>query len=36
MPAESNKDEIDADISMSGENVAQAVEPLSTEFSEGE
>ncbi|XP_055826020.1 uncharacterized protein LOC129894378 isoform X1 [Solanum dulcamara] len=34
VPAESNKDEIDADISRSGENVAQEVEPLSTEFSE--
>ncbi|KAK6795121.1 hypothetical protein RDI58_008574 [Solanum bulbocastanum] len=34
VPAESNKDEVDADISMSGENVAQAVEPLCTEFSE--
>ncbi|KAH0690342.1 hypothetical protein KY290_018582 [Solanum tuberosum] len=32
--ADSNKDEVDADISMSGENVAQAVEPFCTEFSE--
>ncbi|KAJ8536496.1 hypothetical protein K7X08_034897 [Anisodus acutangulus] len=34
VPAESNKDEIDADIRMSGENVAQTAEPLSTELSE--
>lgn len=34
VPAEANKDEIDIDINMSGENVAQAVEPLSTEFSQ--
>ncbi|CAN4088081.1 unnamed protein product [Withania somnifera] len=33
-PMEFNKDKVDADISMSGENVAQAVEPLSTEFSQ--
>lgn len=32
--ADSNKEEVDADISMSGENVAQAVEPLSSEFAE--
>ncbi|KAK4350557.1 hypothetical protein RND71_029870 [Anisodus tanguticus] len=34
VPAESNKDETDADIRMSGENVAQTAEPLSTELSE--
>ncbi|CAN4085993.1 unnamed protein product [Withania somnifera] len=33
-PKESNKDETEADISMSGENVSQAMEPLSTELSE--
>ncbi|KAM3247014.1 hypothetical protein P3L10_008781 [Capsicum annuum] len=33
-PTGCNKDEVDADINMLGENVSQAVEPLSTEFSE--
>ncbi|PHT66138.1 40S ribosomal protein S16 [Capsicum annuum] len=33
-PTECRKDEVDADINMLGENVSQAVELLSTEFSE--